>query len=390
MANYSGIFNTLLKSTYDSNNSGIVDDSELLLGENGAYYLSRANHTGTQLSSTISDLADQNTRIAVEVETVAIGTRRKINFLEGSNVTLSATDNNGAESIDLTISSTGGGGGSSGYVALSTDDTLTSGGAFYTDSLTADITITLNLAAGESVEAFWVDTSYDICFTGITSINGTTVPENQGVYILITPLSWRTIPSLKILCTATGVYKVIEGNYNVTWKPGFAPPYTTFTFTGDATGDMADWLGTTNGTVSWVNPATSGAITTTQSSAIDGTRVGNKIFDKSLDGSTGVWHSQNTAVGEWVEFQFNNNRNARINRFYLRMSGHPLVGFDFQIYLNSTWTTLKNIPAAGASAVYDSGIFTNDDFSSNYRLISTSGSNYSVIGDIALYGDLMN
>lgn len=32
-------------------------DSALLQGSNGAYYLSRANHTGTQLSSTISDLA---------------------------------------------------------------------------------------------------------------------------------------------------------------------------------------------------------------------------------------------------------------------------------------------------------------------------------------------
>ena len=98
--------------TISATNDG--GNAATLQSQNGAYYLARANHTGTQLSSTISDLADQNTRVAVDIDAVAIGTRRKINFIEGSNVTLSATDNNGTESIDLTISATGGGGGAGG------------------------------------------------------------------------------------------------------------------------------------------------------------------------------------------------------------------------------------------------------------------------------------
>lgn len=45
----------MLKSVYDTGNTGTVDDSEGLDGNDSAYHLSRANHTGTQTASTISD-----------------------------------------------------------------------------------------------------------------------------------------------------------------------------------------------------------------------------------------------------------------------------------------------------------------------------------------------
>lgn len=47
----------MLKSTYDVGDDGIVDDSEKLGSQLPSYYLSRANHTGTQLAATISDFA---------------------------------------------------------------------------------------------------------------------------------------------------------------------------------------------------------------------------------------------------------------------------------------------------------------------------------------------
>jgi hypothetical protein len=53
--------NKMLRTVYDANNNGIVDDAEqaqnaLLLNGNGSgFYLSRANHTGTQIAATISD-----------------------------------------------------------------------------------------------------------------------------------------------------------------------------------------------------------------------------------------------------------------------------------------------------------------------------------------------
>lgn len=48
----------MLKSTYDADNDGVVDNSEALQGQNAAYYRDRSNHTGTQNASTISDLSE--------------------------------------------------------------------------------------------------------------------------------------------------------------------------------------------------------------------------------------------------------------------------------------------------------------------------------------------
>ncbi|MEM3373111.1 MAG: hypothetical protein QXF76_02755 [Candidatus Anstonellales archaeon] len=45
----------MLKSVYDTNNNGIVDDSEKLGGQLPSFYLNRSNHTGTQSIQTISD-----------------------------------------------------------------------------------------------------------------------------------------------------------------------------------------------------------------------------------------------------------------------------------------------------------------------------------------------
>ncbi len=45
----------MLKSAYDTDNDGIVDNAEALGGQAGSYYLNRANHTGTQSADTITD-----------------------------------------------------------------------------------------------------------------------------------------------------------------------------------------------------------------------------------------------------------------------------------------------------------------------------------------------
>lgn len=56
---------------------------------------------------------DNNARIAIRRNTGAdIGERRRLNFIEGSNVTMTITDDPANEEIDITINSTGGGGGS--------------------------------------------------------------------------------------------------------------------------------------------------------------------------------------------------------------------------------------------------------------------------------------
>jgi hypothetical protein len=53
-----GAAGDMLKSVYDTNNNGIVDNAEKLGGQLPSFYLNRSNHTGTQLVSTISDLIE--------------------------------------------------------------------------------------------------------------------------------------------------------------------------------------------------------------------------------------------------------------------------------------------------------------------------------------------
>lgn len=44
------------KSTYDTDNDGVVDNAELLQGQNSAYHLARTNHSGEQSISTVTGL----------------------------------------------------------------------------------------------------------------------------------------------------------------------------------------------------------------------------------------------------------------------------------------------------------------------------------------------
>ena len=67
--------------------------------------------TNTVASARIASVLDSNARTAVSVAGVDKGTRRKINFIEGTNVTITATDDSSNEEIDVTLNSTAAGGG---------------------------------------------------------------------------------------------------------------------------------------------------------------------------------------------------------------------------------------------------------------------------------------
>lgn len=57
----SWVYPDMEKSVYDTNNDGrvnLADDSDTLDGQHGSYYLNRANHTGTDTSSSISDFTE--------------------------------------------------------------------------------------------------------------------------------------------------------------------------------------------------------------------------------------------------------------------------------------------------------------------------------------------
>ncbi len=67
--------------------------------------------TNTVASARIANVLDSNARTAVSVGGSVAGTRRKINFIAGSNVTITAADDSGNEEVDVTINSTAAGGG---------------------------------------------------------------------------------------------------------------------------------------------------------------------------------------------------------------------------------------------------------------------------------------
>lgn len=59
----------------------------------------------------IASVLDSNARTAISVAGVDKGIRRKINFVGGTNVTITAVDDASSEEVDVTINAAGGGGG---------------------------------------------------------------------------------------------------------------------------------------------------------------------------------------------------------------------------------------------------------------------------------------
>jgi len=73
------------------------------------------SHAQSDVANLVADLAakataDTNCRVAVgKNDAAATGTRRKLNFKEGSNVTLTIADDSANEEVDITIAASGGG-----------------------------------------------------------------------------------------------------------------------------------------------------------------------------------------------------------------------------------------------------------------------------------------
>lgn len=69
--------------------------------------------TGGSDAFTVSDLLDAIARTTVRKNSGSdVGSRRRINFVEGANVTITLADDAGNEEVDVTIEASGGGGGS--------------------------------------------------------------------------------------------------------------------------------------------------------------------------------------------------------------------------------------------------------------------------------------
>lgn len=85
----------MLKSTYDTTNNGIVDNSEALGGQNSAYHLARGNHSGTQAASTISDF-NSVSRAQTEAELIA-----------GTGINITPASSGATRTLTITSTSSG-------------------------------------------------------------------------------------------------------------------------------------------------------------------------------------------------------------------------------------------------------------------------------------------
>ncbi|GIV04111.1 MAG: hypothetical protein KatS3mg015_2941 [Fimbriimonadales bacterium] len=126
-----------LSGTYP--NPSVVDDSH--------------NHTSATLTG--SGTIDMNARVAVRQNSGAvIGTRRRLNFIEGTNVTMTIADDSVDEEVDITINSSGGGGSltvqeddAGGFTATTIDFGV---GFDVTESPAGEANVVIDLSEGVS------------------------------------------------------------------------------------------------------------------------------------------------------------------------------------------------------------------------------------------------
>lgn len=106
------------KAVYDTNDNGVVDNSQALEGNGSSYHLNRANHTGTQLASTIFDFDNEvtnNSDVAANTgkrhDAVTVADTTEINMalngqeisssLNASSVSASKLDSSVNDSLNL-------------------------------------------------------------------------------------------------------------------------------------------------------------------------------------------------------------------------------------------------------------------------------------------------
>jgi hypothetical protein len=279
-----------------------------------------------------------------------------------------------------------GAGGSLEYVLVNASRTLTASGFYFT----ADISANILASVSSPPRGFYVkwlnrDTDKKVFLGGFSSINGTTIPTNQG--IAIAPNS-----NLEFFTEdSSGSVRTLSGNFSIYYLPGNEPP--TVTFTRQSAGDTNGvfyYLGTAGLTTGFTNPATTGAITATTNTALD-VRTAVKCFDRDNNGNSTIWHS-NDVAGAWCQVEFKNNQSFRVTGFELWSSDqHSLdsLGSNAKLQASldgSTWTDIVTFSAtAGGNVRYFNNSFTNNDFYTYYRFYCPN-SGYHIIGDIEFYG----
>jgi len=165
------------------------------------------------ISATIADNTSTQKVIVAKAGTT-VGTRDKINFIEGSGVTLTMADNAASDRVDVTIAATGGGTGTVTDVSVTAANGFA--GTVATSTTTPSITLTTTI-------------------TGVLKGNGTAMsaatPSTDYVAPGVITTSGLTMNTARVLGRVTAAVGAIEelttsgsGNVAFTTSPTFVTP----------------------------------------------------------------------------------------------------------------------------------------------------------------------
>lgn len=216
----SGLTTPLSVSQGGTGLSVVGADGEILASDGVGYTFRSISSfltagTGISLSGTtnvnISQIEDSVTqKVRISKNGALIGTRREINFVEGSNVTLTVNDNAGANRVDITISSTGGGGGGIGG----------SGTIDFIPKFTSSTSIGDSIIKEASNNSISIATFLVLSASGLSGIKTYTFPNISGnsdevvTTVAIQSLANKTLYS-PVLANATAKAFVFTGTTNI-------------------------------------------------------------------------------------------------------------------------------------------------------------------------------
>ena len=123
-------------------------------GKTGAVTLAASDITSGTLSAAQGGTGNTNGKALIDIAAggTTVGTEGKINFIQGSNVTITTTDNSANSRVDVTIAAAAGGGSgySFTYVSKTANYTASNLDFVFADSTSAGITITLPTPAANA------------------------------------------------------------------------------------------------------------------------------------------------------------------------------------------------------------------------------------------------
>jgi hypothetical protein len=371
----------MVRSVYDTDDNGVVDNAAALNGQAASYYLDRINHTGSQSSTSISDFFE-----AVDDRIAAL-------LVAGSGIGITYNDIGNA----LTISNTGSGiGSASSWQLISANYTIAPG-----DKIAVNCTnpITIQLPANPPNGSEFEIVKYTGNSIVTIDPNGSAFEGNAvGGNLFYSSAS----------ATTDTTDKLIYINNTIGWistRKRVNPLISlAFSSAGDTNG-LIYYLGTNASNGTFVNPSTSGTIGVLASSSGGGTPA------LTINRTSDEWFTGNIA-GSWIAWNLNSPNKMSVTSYVLRnrststtaslrnwiLEGTNSVSiFDIAGVNAASWTpidTRNNDATFNALSQYYPIVANGSASRFQYlRLrntgVNSSGTNELCLNEIEFYGSLL-